>query len=137
MQGSRKPPHEYLKIWDALPKNNYGQVHESDLTDLEWNAIKPYLPFPAKTGRPKANDRHVLNGICYFLSTAIRWNDMPKYYPSDTVCWSRLKEYMEMGIWEDILNDLQNKALQMGKLNLTNGYLDGSPAESKKGVNQR
>jgi len=134
---TRKRAYNYLATWDSLPKNKFGQVHESDLTDEEWNAISGYMPFPAKTGRPRVNDRHVINGILYFLSTAIRWNDLPKYYPSDTVCWSRLNEYAQYGIWEDILLDLQRKALQLNKLNLTNGYLDGSPAESKKGGDRK
>lgn len=94
----RKKAHEYLPVWESLPKNEYGQVHESDIRDDEWEAIKGYMPFPAKTGRPRTNDRHVINGIMYILSTGIRWNDMPKYYPSDSVCWSRLKEYEELGI---------------------------------------
>lgn len=133
----RKKAHNYLPVWGSLQKNKYGQVHESDLRDDEWEAIKGYLPYPAKTGRPRVNDRHALNGILYFLSTAIRWNDMPKYYPSGTVCWNRLKEYDELGIWIDILGDLQRLALDMGKLNMNNGYLDGSLAESKKGVGRR
>lgn len=124
----------YLELWEKLPKNKYGQVHDSDLTDTEWNFIKEYLPFPNEIGRKRVDDRHVLNGILYFLSTAIRWNDLPKYYPSDSVCFSRLKEYSEMGIWEDILTDLQRKALNLGKLNLKNGYLDSSFAPSKKGL---
>jgi len=119
----------------VIPKNKYGQIHASDLTDNEWKAIYQYLPFPAKTGRPRVDDREVLNGILYFLSTAIRWEDMPKYYPSGTTCWRRLKEYEELGIWDDILRDLQHKALELGKLNLNSGYLDSSLAESKKGIN--
>ena len=118
----------------TLRKNKYGQIHSSDLTDKEWEHIKGYLPFPAHTGRPRTNDREVLNGIFYFLSTAIRWNDMPKYYPSGPTCWRRLKEYDELGVWDDILSDLQYKALDLGKLNLNSGYLDSSLAESKKGL---
>lgn len=125
------------KITFTIEKNKYGQIHPSDLTDKEWELVKGYLPFPAKTGRPRADNREVLNGILYFLSTAIRWEDMPRYYPSGVTCWRRLKEYEQLGVWEDILHDLQGKALELGKLNLNSGYLDSSLAESKKGANQK
>lgn len=122
-----------MSITLKIKKNKYGQIHKSDLTDKEWNHIKDYLPYRAKTDRPRSDDRQVINGILYFLSATIRWNDMPKYYPSGITCWRRLKEYDELGIWGDILDNLQNKALNLGKLNLNNGYIDGSLAESKKG----
>jgi len=35
------------------------------------------LPPKAKTGRPRADDRMVLNGILYVLVTGCRWMDMP------------------------------------------------------------
>jgi len=59
---------------------------------------------------------------------------MPKYYPPGVTCWRRIKEYDELGVWDDIIRDLQHKVLDLGKLNLVNGYIDGSLAESKKGA---
>jgi transposase len=35
----------------------------SDLTDAQWQRIEPLLPKPARTGRRRANDREVINGI--------------------------------------------------------------------------
>jgi len=34
-----------------------------ELTNLEWSAIKPFLPNKPR-GVPRVNDRRVLNGIC-------------------------------------------------------------------------
>lgn len=127
-------PVSYLELSKVTPRNKEGQIHPSDLTNEEWEFIKGYMPFPAKTGRPRADYRDTMNGIMYFLSTAIRWEDMPKYYPSGSVCWNLLKELEELGVWTDILHDLQRKALDLGKLNLKNGYIDGSLAPSKKGI---
>jgi transposase len=101
-----------------IHKNNYGQIHKTDLTDKEWEIIKDYLPFPAKTGRPRENDRKVLNGVLYLLSTDIRWQDMPKYYPSGTTCWRRMKEFDRLGVWKDINNDVQNKIIRSNKLQI-------------------
>ncbi len=40
----------------------------SDLTDAEWAILEPYLPPPARTGRPREWPmREILNGIFYVL----------------------------------------------------------------------
>ncbi|RLE68618.1 MAG: hypothetical protein DRJ34_02665 [Thermoprotei archaeon] len=43
------------------------------LTDEQWERIRPLLPPPAQTGRPRADDRKVLNGILYVLRTGCAW----------------------------------------------------------------
>jgi len=49
-----------------------------ELTDGQWEYIKQILPEPASTGRPRADDRRVINAILYVLKTGIPWNDLPK-----------------------------------------------------------
>jgi transposase len=36
-----------------------------ELSDFEWEVIKPLLPPRSRVGRPRADDRIVLNGILY------------------------------------------------------------------------
>jgi len=43
------------------------------LSDDEWELIRPLLPPRAKVGRPMTNDRNVINGILYVLTTGCRW----------------------------------------------------------------
>jgi transposase len=44
-----------------------------ELSDEEWEVIKPLLPPKAKVGRPRADDRCIMNGILYVLITGCRW----------------------------------------------------------------
>jgi transposase len=39
------------------------------LVIMSGRSIEPLLPLKAKVGRPKADDRMVLNGILYVLTT--------------------------------------------------------------------
>jgi len=41
----------------------------SDLTDAQWQYLTRLVPRPARTGRPRADDREVVNGILYVLYT--------------------------------------------------------------------
>ena len=56
--------------------------YPSDLTDEEWATIAPLIP-PAKPGGTKrtVDERAVVNGVMYILSTGCQWAALPKDLP--------------------------------------------------------
>jgi transposase len=57
------------------PRYNRDKLrHPSDLTDAEWEHVKPLTP-PAKRGggKRRVNMREVVNGVMYVLSTGCQW----------------------------------------------------------------
>src|SRR6202142_4360874 len=56
--------------------------YPSDLTDEEWSIIGPLIP-PAKKGGNKrtVDERAVVNGLMYILSTGCQWAALPKDLP--------------------------------------------------------
>jgi transposase len=74
-----------------------------ELTDEQWARIEPLLPPKRRgRGRPRADDRAVLNGILYVLRTGCRWEDVPRQYGSPATCWRRLHDWEAEGRWERI-----------------------------------
>jgi transposase len=72
-------------MWTTENRPQYareGLRYPSDLTDAEWDLVKPFIP-PAKRGgrKRKVAVRDVLNGILYVLSTACQWRALPKDLP--------------------------------------------------------
>jgi len=63
-----------------------------ELSDEEWGLIEPLLPSKAKTGRPRADDRSIINGILYVLTTGCRWMDIPPKYGHYSTAFRRLKD---------------------------------------------
>jgi transposase len=62
------------------------------LNDNQWLKIAPLLPSEkpgSRGGRPKANNREVLEGILWVLRTGAPWRDLPKRYPSPSTFWRR------------------------------------------------
>lgn len=104
-----------------------------ELDDREWEIIKPLLPPKAKTGRPRADDRKVLNGILYVLVTGCRWTDMPCKYCHYSTAWRRLKRWQEEGVWKSILEALMAKGYHIGKLSLEKVAVDSTTVEARKG----
>ena len=85
------------------------------MSDVQWNTIAPQLPKPAKTGRPRNNDRNIINGILFILTTGCRWADMPDKYGSKSTAHLRFQELQQKGIWKKILSKLIKLAHKQGK----------------------
>ena len=72
-----------------------------DLTDTEWTIIAPLLPGAEgkKNGRPRPDDRKVLNGIFFVLRTGTPWRDLPERYGPYTTVYNRFNRWSRQGIW--------------------------------------
>jgi transposase len=114
-----------------------GRIH---LTDAQWAFIQPLLPPPARTGRPRADDRRTIEGIIYVLIyvliTGCRWQDLPREYGAPTRVWRRLRRWGEDGVWERIWRAALAALDLQGELDWSMAFLDGSFAPAKKGGEQ-
>lgn len=114
------------------------KAYRSDLTDAQWERIKPLLPKPKWTGRKPVDDREVINGILYVLATGCPWEYLPHdIRASYQTCHRRLLEYQRRRVWQKIVADLLKEAQRKGFLNLKNAYHDASVIKSKKGVKKK
>ena len=98
-----------------------------ELSDYEWDIIRPFLTPRFRVGRPRADDRIVLNGILYVLTTGCRWMDMPLEYGSYKTAWKRLKKWQDEGVWDRIFRALAS-IREHGIVSV-----DSSTVEAKKG----
>lgn len=104
-----------------------------ELTDRQWAMMESCVPPPAKTGRPRDEDRKIINGIIYVLTTGCRWDDMPKKYGDDSTANRRLNKWQQKGIWKKILSCAIKSAHSSGKINLQKISIDSSSVAAKKG----
>ena len=79
------------------------QRYPSDLTDDEWGFIKPLIP-PAKRGGNKrtVDEREIVNGLMYILSTGCQWAFIPKDLPPS----STLNDYFHRWDYDGTLDRL-------------------------------
>jgi putative transposase len=63
--------------------------YSTDLSDTEWECLKPHVPPPNKRGRPKTHpSREILNAIFYILKSGCAWRLLPRDFPPwETVYW--------------------------------------------------
>lgn len=109
-----------------------------DLTDEQWALVQPLIPQPPKRadgrGRPRIDDRQILNGILWIMRTGAPWKDMPERYPSHQTCHRRFQEWVKAGVFERILQELARDLKERGGLDLSECFIDGSFVIAKKGA---
>jgi transposase len=110
---------------------------QPELTDKQWAKIEPLLPPPPahpRGGRPRCDNRAVLEGILWMLRTGARWKDLPLEYPSPTTCWRRLQEWEETDLWLDIWRTFLAELDEKHRLDWRESFADASFAPAKKGA---
>lgn len=109
------------------------------LTDDQWAQIAPVVrlsPYRELRGKPRRDDREVLEGILWILKTGAQWNELPKKYPSYQTCHRRYQEWVRKGVFEEIITGLAQDMKERGKLDLKECFIDGTFGSAKKGATQ-
>ena len=102
-------------------------MRRRELTDEQWERLKSLLP-PQKprTGRPSRDHRTIVDGILWVLRTGAPWRDLPERYgPWQTVA-SRFYRWRKAGVWQRILEALQQHADAEGRLDWQIHFVDST-----------
>ena len=112
------------------------------LTDELWQRIKPHIPPEPpkpKGGRPRVSDRACLTGILFVLKTGTPWEYLPREMScgSGMTCWRRLRDWQEVGVWENIHHLLLNKLRQADQIDWSRAIADSASVRAVLGGRKR
>jgi putative transposase len=95
----------------------FTQHYASDLTDSEWDLVRPLLPAEARTGRPRVHPlRTILNAIFYQVRTGGAWRFLPQEWPPWRTIFHYFRKWRLDGTWERIHTTLrQQLRRQLGR----------------------
>ena len=97
------------------------------LSDEQWARLRPLLPPPPQgRGRPRTDDRLIVDGIIWRLATGVPWRDLPERFGSWRTVYSRFRRWQQAGVWERALASLQAEADAAGDLDWALHFLDGT-----------
>ena len=83
-----------------------------DLTDEQWKRIQPLLPpeNTGKKGRPRKDDRMMLNGMLWLNHSGAQWRQLPERCGPWQSVYARFAKWRDDGILESIFNELSKEA---------------------------
>jgi transposase len=95
-------------MWTPENRGRYDRSklrYPSDLTDDEWALVKPLIP-PAKRGgnRRHVDEREIVDGLMYILSTGCQWRALPKDLPPR----STVHDYFDLWSWDGTLDRIHH-----------------------------
>jgi putative transposase len=86
------------------------QAYPTDLTNAQWERIKPLIP-PAKWGgRPReVNMREIMNGIFYLTRSGCSWRMLPHDLPPWGTVHYYYRKWRLDGTWQKIHDTLRDE----------------------------
>jgi transposase len=77
--------------------------YSSDLSPLQEELIKDFLPSSKPGGRPRSVDIiEVLNAILYVLVNGVPWRNLPGEFPPSGTVYHYFSQWRKEGVWEEI-----------------------------------
>src|SRR5665213_2977182 len=78
-----------------------------ELSDLQWEKIKDFLPGRKEhVGRTAADNRLFVNGVLWVLRSGARWADLPERYGKYKSVHKRFVRWANSGVWERVFHEL-------------------------------
>lgn len=99
-----------------------------NLTDEEWNAIRPLLPRErtGEPGRPWRSHREVVNGIMFLIHTGVPWRDLPREFGPWQTVYKRFSRWRNDGIWERLVAKVLKRFQRDGEIDFELWCIDGT-----------
>lgn len=84
--------------------------YPSDLTDVQWELIKPHFDTGNYGKSRTRSQRDLINAVFYLVKTGCQWRFLPKEFPPYSTVHSFYWRSKKKGIWEKMLKDLVEKS---------------------------
>ncbi len=110
-----------------------------DLPEDIWAIFEPLLPAKVwvGNGRPPCGNRECRHARLYVLASGIRWEFLPRCFPSYKTVQRRLQEWLRTDVFLTAGKQRAQRYEQLHGINWDQVLLDGSKKPSKKGAKRR
>jgi transposase len=108
--------------------------------DVLWEEIEPLIPVPVRRfrnpGRRRYDERACLEGILSVLRWGIPWKTLPAQpgRPSGKTCWRRLDAWQRAGVWEKVVERLQQRLADRDRIDWGRAIVDSTLVPAKRGA---
>ena len=87
------------------------RAYQTDLSDEEWEVLKPHLPIPKASGRPRLHPlREILDAVFYVVRGGCAWRLLPHDFPPWRTVYHYFRAWRIDGTWERLHEGLRRRA---------------------------
>lgn len=86
------------------------KLYPTDLSERQWHILKPLIPAPKASGRPRTVDmREIVNAIFYILTSGCAWRLLPHDLPPWSTVYYYFRLWRRDGVWQQFNQILREK----------------------------
>lgn len=97
-----------------------------EISAQRWALIEPIVSSPQRMGRPRRDDRQMLNGIFWILCSGAKWRDLPERYGPWKTVYQRFRQWRDDGTFEQVLRHLHLRLREDGLIDLDTWMVDST-----------
>ena len=97
-----------------------------ELSEHNGSLIKDIVAAPREMGRPRRDERQVVNAIFWVLCSGAKWRDLPQRYGPWSRVYSRFRQWRDEGTFDAVLGHLQLKLREDGLKDLDTWMIDST-----------
>ncbi|MNJ48911.1 hypothetical protein D3C77_441190 [compost metagenome] len=102
------------------------------LSDSFWEMIEDLITQDQKTGRPRHDDRLMLNGILWVLCSGAAWRDMPERFGPWSTVYQRFRDWRNRGTFDQMLKRLHIRLNEQGLIDLNTWMIDSTAVRATR-----
>ncbi|MEU3004701.1 IS5 family transposase [Streptomyces sp. NPDC007020] len=93
-----------------------GRGERGDLSDAEWERLRPFLPVSNGRCGLWRDHRQVIDGILHRVRTRVHWRDLPERFGPWKTVYERHRLWSADGTWERLLQQVRAAADAAGEI---------------------
>ncbi|MNJ11277.1 hypothetical protein D3C77_54470 [compost metagenome] len=93
-------------------------VKRYEIPDASWELVADLFEQPRRSGRPRADDRLMLNGVLWVLCSGAAWRDMPERFGPWSTVYQRFRDWRNQGTFDVMLKRMHIKPNEQGLIDL-------------------
>lgn len=95
-----------------------------ELHDTAWDLVADIFIKTCRSGRQRADDRLMLNGVLCVLCSGAAWRDMPERFGPWSTVYLRFREWRNCGAFDQMLSRLHIRLNEQGLIDLEIWMID-------------
>ncbi|WOL26146.1 IS5 family transposase [Pseudomonas fragi] len=103
-----------------------------ELPDAAWDLVADIFTKNQRTGRPRADDRLMLNGILWVFCSGAAWRDMPERFGPWSTIYQRFRGWRDCGAFDQMLKRLHIRLNEQGLIDLETWMIDSTAVRATR-----
>ncbi len=103
-----------------------------ELSDEAWTVVVDLFTETHGPGRPRLNDRLMLDGVLWVLCSGAAWRDMPERFGPWSTVYQGFRGWRNQGAFDHMLKRLQLRLNEQGLIDLHTWMIDSSAVRATR-----